>query len=152
MAISACVAVIFFSCDSRKVYEDKKDFPARYWVFNDPATFQFDIYDTESQYNLVLNVRNTAEYKYQNIYIQYYLEDSTGRLLERELKNIQLFHPVTGVPIGKGIGGFYNVTRNFVENYSFPQPGRYSIRFDQFMRQDSLADVVSVGIQVEKSK
>ena len=137
------------SCDSKGVFEEKKDFPELYWIFNNPAEFEFEIIDVEKKYNLLFNIRNTAKYQYQNIYLQYYLEDSTGRLLSKELKNIQLFNSKTGIPIGKGIGDYYDIERIFLDDYSFPSKGKYNLRIDQFMRQDSLPEISSVGLRVE---
>ena len=143
---------IVSGCDSRRVFEGKKDFRENYWVFNDPAEFEFQIEDTDKSYDLLFNIRNTAKYKYQNIYLQYYLEDSTGRLLSNDLKNIQLFHKITGVPMGKGLGDILDIEKVFLEKYRFEHPGLYRLRIDQFMRQDSLPDVLSVGLRVEFSK
>jgi len=144
--------VLFFvvsGCDSKRVFEGKKDFAENYWVFNDPAEFEFEIEDTDETYNLFFNVRNTSKYQYQNIYLQYYLEDSTGRLLSNELKNIQLFNKITGVPMGKGLGDILDIEKVFLEKYHFDKPGKYRLRIDQFMRQDSLPEVLSVGLRVE---
>ena len=137
------------ACDSQRVFEGKKDFSDRNWVFNNPAEFEFEIMDTNRPYNLLFNIRNTSKYQYQNIYLQYYLEDSTGRLLSKELKNIQLFNAVTGVPLGKGLGDLLDIEKVFLEKYSFENPGKYHLRIDQFMRQDSLPEIVSVGLRVE---
>ncbi len=137
------------SCDSKGVFVEKKNFPEMYWAFNNPAEFEFAIVDADKKYNLLFNIRNTAKYQYQNIYLQYYLEDSTGRLLSKELKNIQLFNSKTGIPLGKGIGDYYDIERIFLEHYSFPSKGKYNLRIDQFMRQDSLPEISSVGLRVE---
>ena len=145
-------ANVFFSCDSRNVYQGKKDFSDRYWIFNDQANFEFEIQDTTNRYNLWVNVRNSAKYQYQNVYLQYYLEDSTGRLLSKDLKNVQLFHEVTGVTMGEGMGDLFDVERVFLENYSFEQQGKHIFRIDQFMRQDSLPEILSVGLRIEKVK
>jgi len=141
--------IIVTACDSRRVFEGKKDFPNRYWIFNDPAEFEFEIENTDKTYNLLFNIRNTAKYQFQNIYLQYYLEDSTGRLLSRELKNIQLFNSKTGVPLGQGLGDLYDIEKIFLEDYSFQNEGKYKLRIDQFMRQDSLPEILSVGLRVE---
>jgi gliding motility-associated lipoprotein GldH len=145
------VALLFIisNCDSKRVFEGKKDFSDRFWSINNPAEFNFEIDDTDKSYNLLVNIRNTASFKYQNIYLQYYLEDSTGRVLSKELKNIQLFNAKTGIPHGKGIGGFYDIERTFLEEYNFEHKGLYKLRIDQFMRQDSLAEILSVGLRVE---
>jgi gliding motility-associated lipoprotein GldH len=141
--------ILFTGCNSKRVYEGKKDFPDRFWAFNDPAIFNFEIDDPNLKYNLSVSVRTAANYKYQNIYLQYYLEDSTGRLVSKDLKNIQLFNPVTGVPVGSGLGGLYDVQRVFLENFQFDHKGAYRFRIDQFMRQDSLPEILSVGLRVE---
>ena len=146
------LVILFFivsSCDSNGVFEGKKDFTDRYWVFDNPAEFEFEINETDKTYNLLFNIRSTAKYPYQNIYLQYYLEDSTGRLLSKDLKNIQLFDSKTGLPFGKGLGDLYDIKKIFLEQYSFSNNGKYKLRIDQFMRQDSLAEIMSVGLRVE---
>lgn len=147
--VLSTILFLVSSCDSKRVFEGKKDFSDRLWVFNNPAEFYFDIDDTDVAYNLLFNIRNTAKYQYQNIYLQYYLEDSTGRLLSKELKNIQLFNSKTGIPFGQGLGDIYDIEKTFLENYTFEHQGKYKLRIDQFMRQDSLAEVLSVGLRVE---
>lgn len=141
--------IFTYSCDNKGVYQGKKDFNNRYWVFSDPAKFDFEIEDPGRSYNLSFHVRNTAKYQFQNIYLQYYLEDSTGRLLSRELKNIELFNSITGIPLGKGLGDLYDIEKVFLENYQFEHPGKYRLQIDQFMRQDSLPEILSVGLRVE---
>lgn len=149
IVVRTLLLMFFFSgCESRIVFEGKKDFPEQCWVFNNPAVFEFEIEDESLGYDFAVNVRNTAKYKFQNIYLQYYLEDSTGRLLSKDLQNVQLFNPVTGIPLGKGLGNIYDLDRTFIEDFRFPGPGFYSLRIDQFMRQDSLSEVLSVGLRV----
>lgn len=147
--ILGSVVLFFFSCDSKRVFEGKKDFPDRYWVFNNPAEFEFEVKEVDKPHNLLFSIRNTASYQYQNIYLQYYLEDSIGRLLSQELKNVQLFNAITGVPLGKGLGDLYDIEKTFLEDYNFDNPGKYRLRIDQFMRQDSLPEILSVGLRVE---
>lgn len=146
------ISIFLTSCDRNLVFEGKKDFPEQYWVFNNPATFNFEINDPSKEYDILVNVRNSAKYKYQNIYLQYYLEDETGKLISRELKNVQLFNPITGVPVGTGLGDLYDVERPFLENYQFEKVGKYSFRIDQFMRQDSLPEILAVGIRIQYSE
>ncbi len=144
-------ALFFFvsNCDSKRVFEGKKDFTDKLWAINSPAEFYFEIDNTDKKYNLLFSVRSTAKYKYQNIYLQYYLEDSTGRLLSKDLKNIQLFNAITGIPYGSGLGDIYDIEKVFLENYTFEDKGNYKLRIDQFMRPDSLSEILSVGLRVE---
>lgn len=140
---------VIFACESNSVFNGKKDFSDKYWSFNDPAEFEFEITETDKPYNFFLNIRNTSKYQFQNIYLQYYLEDSTGMLLSKELKNIQLFNSITGVPLGDGIGDIFDIEKAFLEDYSFQNPGKYKLRIDQFMRQDTLPEILSVGLRID---
>ena len=147
--ILATILFLLSSCDGNRVFEGKKDFDDRLWKVDDPAEFQFEIVETDKLYNLLVSVRNSAKYPFQNIYLQYYLQDSTGRVLSKDLKNIQLFNSKTGIPLGKGLGDLYDIEKPILEDYSFNQMGKYTFRIDQFMRQDSLLEVMSVGFRVE---
>lgn len=146
--IMATLLFIVTSCDRKSVFEGKKDFPEKYWVFNNPAEFEFEITNTDRTYNLLVNIRNTAKYPFQNIYLQYYLEDSTGRLLSKDLKNIQLFNSITGVPLGQGLGDLFDLEKVLLDDYKFENQGKYRFRIDQFMRQDSLPEILSVGLRL----
>ncbi len=152
-ALLACaltsVFFIIIGCNSNSIFEENKDFSEGYWVFNNPAEFEFEVKEASKSYNFLFSIRNTSKYQYQNIYLQYYLEDSTGRLLSKELKNVQLFHPKTGVPMGKGLGDLFDIERTFLENYKIENKGIYKLRIDQFMRQDSLPEILSVGLKVQ---
>ncbi len=151
-ALPACIlASLFFiiGCNSNSIFEEKKDFSEGYWVFNNPAEFEFDVVEDNRSYNFLFSIRNTSKYQYRNIYLQYYLEDSTGRLLSKELKNVQLFHPKTGIPLGQGLGDLFDLERTFLEDYQIENKGKYKLRIDQFMRQDSLPEILSIGLKVQ---
>jgi gliding motility-associated lipoprotein GldH len=153
--------ILFFSiiiilactgCDHSRLYEKNADFKQRYWVVSEKPAFDFDIQDTEIMYNLYITLRNESDYPHSNIYFTYYLNDSTGRELEKKLASEFLFDKKTGQPFGSsGLGYIYEHKFPLFESYKFPQPGQYSIRYEQFMRTDTLHGIVSVGLRVEKA-
>jgi gliding motility-associated lipoprotein GldH len=67
------------------------------------------------------------------------------------LDELILMDPKTGQPRGKGLGDLYDNKVLMKRAYRFTKPGTYVLRIKQYMRQDPLPDVVSVGISVEKS-
>lgn len=145
------IALLVYStgCDQKPLYEGYRDFPDRRWVKNETAAFEFEVDHVEMNYNLQYTIRNTNKYPFQNLFLQYYLEDSTGNLLSKDLDNVQLFHPVTGVPFGNGLGDILVLKKPFLENYKFKNPGLYRLRIDHFMRADTLPEIVSIGIRVD---
>ncbi len=145
------IIALLWSCENNIVFEAKKDFPKRYWTINESAEFTFTIKDTAARYNFYYDIRNTNQYPYRNLYLQYYLQDSTGLVLKKDLNNVQLFNAVTGVPLGDGLGDIFDLQKEFVSGIAFVRPGKYKLRIDQFMRKDTLRNVVSIGLKVAKA-
>ncbi len=145
--------IVCVGCDHSRLYEKNTDFKQRYWIVSEKPTFDFDILDTESKYNMYITLRNESDYTYSNIYFTYYLNDSTGTELEKKLTSALLFDKKTGRPFGdSGLGYIYEHQFPLLESYKFKHPGKYSIRYEQFMRTDTLRGILSVGLRVEKAE
>ena len=138
------------SCDPGRVYEENKEFESGIWNVDSVPSFKFAIPE-EGEYDLYFNIRNTLEYPYQNLYVTYYLEDTIGNLLKTDLVNFNLFDPKTGKPLGEGgIGDIYGHQLMLLDNYRLEnQP--YTMRFQHYMRTDSLQDILAVGLRVEEN-
>lgn len=148
----AIIFTVFCSCDEERVFEKNMDFDSRTWLVNDKPEFEFEISDTLTAYNLYCNVRNTVSYPYARIFITYYLQDSSGTLLEKKLIGQLLFDDKTGEPQGtSGLGDIYDHRLPLKMDYRFDYPGRYKVKFEQYMRTDTLAGILAVGLRVEKS-
>jgi gliding motility-associated lipoprotein GldH len=144
--------ILLMACESDRLYEKNYEFSNRIWHIDSIPEFQFEISSDTQEYNILLNIRNTLSYPYQNIYIQYYLEDTLGQDLESDLINHQLFNAKTGDPLGDGgVGDIYDHRFRLLENYRFPGEGTYRIKLQQYMRRDSLPEIIAVGIRVDKS-
>lgn len=138
------------SCDKNRVYQQVYDFDDSGWNLDTIPAFTFYIADTEPK-NLKINLRYGLDYKDYNIYLQYHLEDSTGRELASDLISIDLFDPKTGRPLGAG-NSIYQQAAPILENYPFPKAGSYTFKIAQYMREVDLKEVYSVGLRVEEVK
>ena len=74
-----------------------------------------------------------------------------GKALVSTLQNMDLFDPVSGKPLGEGLGDIFDHRILALSNQQFPGKGLYRFKVQQFMRQDSLPLILSVGLRVEKS-
>lgn len=148
----AVIMVLLASCDEQRVFEKNFDFNRRYWPVNEKPEFEFEITDTLTRYNVYSNVRNSLEYPYANIFLTYYLRDSAGVLLDKNLVRHLLFDEKTGEPQGEsGLGDLYDHRIPLKTNHRFPYSGRYTIALEHYMRSDTLNGIVAVGLRVERS-
>jgi gliding motility-associated lipoprotein GldH len=142
--------LIFAACsDPARVYEQNLDLPGNLWLADKTAEFEFEIKDSERTYNLYYNIRNSLSYPYHNLYVRHVLEDSIGNELASALQNMDLFDPVTGKPLGEGLGDIFDHKILAISNKKFPEDGWYRFKIQQFMRQDSLPLILSIGLRVE---
>ena len=146
------IIVFFLSCDDERVYEKNTDFNSRYWLVQEKPEFEFEIQDTLQSYNLYCNVRNSLDYPYARVFVTYYLRDSAGVLVEKNMIRQLLFDDKTGEPQGEsGLGDIYHHRIPLKMHHRFPFPGKYKISFEQFMRTDTLSGILAVGLRVERA-
>ena len=147
--IPLIIVIVLSSCDSSRVYEDFNDLEESFWHLDSVQTFSFEIPDDSKLYNVSGTFRNASSYPFYNLYFQYTISDSLGNVLTEELKEVDLFDPKTGEPLGSGLGDLFDHSFVLEENYQFPNTGSYSISFEQYMRRDTLPFILSVGARVE---
>jgi gliding motility-associated lipoprotein GldH len=141
---------LFVACDDQRIVEKNVDFKNKIWLSDSLVTLPFEITDTQKNYNIYFNLRNTVSYPYENIYITYYLKDTANVELEKNLVNYNLFDTKSGKPFGSGLGDVFDHQFLLLENFEFSKPGLYVLQVQQYMRMDSLTEVVSAGTRVEQ--
>ncbi len=103
--------------------------------------------DTVSAYNLYINLRNTNDYQFQNLYLfvdviapngasirdtfECYLADNHGKWL------------------GKGKGKIYDNRFLYRQSVKFSTKGDYRIQLQQAMRVDDLNGLANIGVRME---
>ncbi|ADR23318.1 gliding motility lipoprotein GldH [Marivirga tractuosa] len=145
------MAFLIFACTEERYYENNHDFKDRIWNMEESAVFNFEIDSIEIPYQIKLNVRNTMEYPYRNLYINYQLRDSTN-LMEDKLVNLKLFEAKTGKPYGDHQSDLYSHQLILQDSVFFHQKGKYKIELKQYMREMELEGIVSTGIRIEQIK
>ncbi|MBX2915087.1 MAG: gliding motility lipoprotein GldH [Cyclobacteriaceae bacterium] len=143
------VGMLVSGCDSKRVFENYVEFQDRSWKIQQPVHFEFDIKDTQLKYNLYYEVRNSLDYPWQRIFVNYQLADSAGTTLSSKLISNYLFQK-DGQPLGRsGLGDVYDHRFLIFKNHSFVQPGKYKFTLQQENRQDTLAGILAIGLRIE---
>ncbi|WP_128547446.1 gliding motility lipoprotein GldH [Larkinella soli] len=150
LALFAILWLMLSGCDENAVYKGIEDIEDGTWYVNRAPEFTFQIKDTTATYSIHYIVRNSISYPYFNLYIRRYLLDDAGKTLDSRLDELTLLDPKSGKPYGDGLGDLFDHRINMVKNYRFAHAGTYTVRLRQYMRQNPLPEIYSVGITVEK--
>ncbi|MFM8833549.1 MAG: gliding motility lipoprotein GldH [Cytophagales bacterium] len=142
--------LLLVGCDSTRVHEVNLEFADKTWKIADKVTVDFEIKDTTLHYNVYFNVRNSLDYPYSRLFINYTIVDPKNVELEKKMVGNYLFDQKTGEPFGQsGIGDLFDHQFPILQHYTFHQLGLHKITFQQFMRKDTLEGVMAVGARVE---
>ena len=148
MVLLPVIAVIFFSCDSKRFFEENQRIEKGTWDNNHKVRFVVAINDTVSAYDFFVNVRNDADYPFSNLYffIRTILPD--GRIawdtVECRLADDY------GKWLGTGMGSVKFNRFFFQQGVRLRQCGNYVFEFEQAMRVRELKGIRDVGLRIEK--
>ena len=144
------ILLCFGSCTQSIVYKHTVSLPQAGWHVDFLPTFQFTIKDETEAYDILLLVKSTSAYPYQNLYLTYYLEEAKG-VIAQSLQQCDLFDPKTGHSLGRGLGQAKQHQASLLSNYRFPKSGTYTLKLEHFMRTENLCGLRAIGIQVVKT-
>jgi gliding motility-associated lipoprotein GldH len=147
--LSLFTGFFFSGCDSKRYFEENKTIPGGVWNTRNMVEFAVDIRDTAVAYNLYLNVRNSGDYPYSNLYVFIHTLLPGGRTVTDTVE-CQLAD-YTGRWIGSGIGSVKFNRFLFQEGVYFRRPGKYLFRIEQAMRDENLVGIRDVGLRIERT-
>lgn len=150
ISLLICLAVTgFISCqDTQTVVDDNVEIAGHNWSYTEKVQVPVVIEDASISYNVYLNLRLTASYKYSNIFLLIHTTNPDGKK-NTERKEFRLALP-DGEWLGSGSGNLYSYQMLFRENYKFPLKGKYTFELEQNMRDNPLNSVTDAGVRVEK--
>jgi gliding motility-associated lipoprotein GldH len=141
------ISLFLYSCDSRQVYNDYRKLKKDTWNRYNLQKFDIAVKDTVSLYDFYINIRNTTDYPYSNIYLFFNTKFPDGRkfrdTLELQLADLQ------GKWLGRGPGKIKDNHFRFKNMVRFPLKGIYSFTIEQAMRVEDLTGITDIGLQVE---
>ena len=152
------VCFLFVGCDSNAVYDVYKSVPNQ-WHKDSLASFKIQAPDTTNNYNLFVNVRNTNDYKYSNLFLIVELNYPNGRTIKDTLEYKM------AKPNGELLGiGFTDIKENklwykgYDSSFKFTEEGDYQVNIQHAMRQSgnvngivNLEGITDIGFRIESA-
>lgn len=144
------------SCDSKRVYDEYQSIPNA-WNKDSIITFNLQNIDSVQPYNLFINIRNTNDFAFSNLYLIAEIQFPHGRVITDTLE-YQM-----ALPNGEWLGtGFGNVKENklwYKERVRFNEPGQYKVSIQHAMRKggsvagiENLEGITQVGLRIEDTQ
>lgn len=148
------IAFLGTQCQTDGLFQGKKDMPSEGWALQEKPQFRFEIPADAPPYEFTYLVRNTIEYPYYNLFIRHTLRNEKNEVVQSKLEELTLFDAKTGKPLGEGLGDLFDhKIRSISLNKRVPlPPGKYVLELEQFMRQDTLSGILTVGVAVKTPK
>ena len=157
--IALILGITICSCDTNRVYDEYKSVPNQ-WNKDSVISFKVTPPDSINGYNLFINLRNTNDYKYSNLFLIVEMDYPNGKTVKDTLEYKM------ADPNGKLLGtGFTDVKENklwykgYKAPFVFNETGEYEVKVQQAMRQngqiggiDNLEGITDVGFRIEQTK
>jgi len=142
------MVVVFTSCNSNTVFNQYVELPAHGWCKNNAVAFNVDISDSLTNYNFGLNIRNTSDYRYRNLYVFLITEFPNGNISRYTVECVLANNE--GKWLGKGWGDIKENHIVLKSELRFPLTGHYRFLLQQAMRVDTLQGLHDVGLSLIK--
>lgn len=145
------VATVLMSCDKNRVYEEYRDIPGKVWENKEPVLFNVEVNDTVTPSNLIVHIRHTNEYQFQNLFLFFTTIYPDGEM-SRDTLEFYLLND-RGKPLGSCSGDICNAKFMIRKGVKFPQKGKYVFGIEQNMRtgEQKLQHITDIGLRIEKA-
>lgn len=142
------VVILFSACNNNVVYDENKEVNQRVWKTTDKLYYEVDITDTIKSYKLAINIRNTIEYPYSNIYFYMNTILPNGKVTKCDTIECYLAYP-DGTWKGKGNSKIRDNRFWIAKNVKFEQKGKYTFELRQATIDSTLKGICDVGLHLE---
>ena len=140
--------VMFISCNNNIVFEDYSAFKNQTWNADSSVVFHYFIADTICKNQIVIKVRHTTNYMFQNLFL--FVKTEKTDTLELLLANKE------GEWLGNGIGDVrevelvYRKDKVFAKKEDVTFEIEQAMRYGQFEKIQHLNNIKAIGLSIQK--
>ena len=151
LPIAFLAATLTLACCNRDaVFDSYVAIPRETWSADNLASFNIAIPDTSQSYDIMINLRNSTDYPFQNLFLFISIYSPNGGFVRDTFECF--LADDNGRWTGRGSGRIHDNRFIYREGVKFYQPGSYRFDLQQAMRVEDLRGVVDVGIRIEQSQ
>ena len=138
---------MFISCNN-SIFNDYKTFENQTWNSDSIIIWDYSVIDTISKNQLVIKVRHTTDYEFQNLFL--FVKAEKTDTLELLLANKE------GKWLGKGVGDVREIEVVYRKDKVFPKKGNFTFEIEQAIRYgklekiQNLNNIKAIGLSIQK--
>lgn len=148
-------ALFLVSCETNTVFSEVRALDG-HWGADEVIEFKLPELDSLATYNLFINVRNSNQYKYNNLFLIVSMNFPHGKTITDTLE-YRMANP-DGTWLGQGIGELKDNKLWYKERVKFIEEGTYTVDIMQAMRNNGevegvskLEGITDVGFSIENA-
>ncbi|MBP5548288.1 MAG: gliding motility lipoprotein GldH [Bacteroidales bacterium] len=142
------LATFFISCDRNVVFDEDRRVDEKGWHVSDALVFNYEATDTSNTFLCCIDLRNTIDYPFSNIYFSLKTIFPDGSVAADTNLHFILTEK-DGRPLGRQNGRYIDGRYPFCY-FHFPQQGVYQFVVEHAMRDTVLIGIKEVGISIVK--
>jgi len=146
------VAVLLFSCDKKRVFDEYKSVGSA-WHKDNIVTFDLPVLDSTKRYDLFVNLRDNNNYPFNNLFLIVAIEMPNG-FTKVDTLEYQMANP-DGTLLGNGFTDIKESKLYLKEGVKFR--GKYKVHIKQAVRESGkipgvqeLEGITDVGFRIEQ--
>ncbi len=145
--------ILVVSCDKNRVFDEYKSV-GNSWHKDSIVNFKLPKLEAKKNYNLFINIRDNADYQYDNIFLIVSLEQPNKQVKVDTLE-YKMANP-DGSLLGNGFSDVKESKLVYKTNENFKLKGDYKIKIQQAVRETGkiegdkmLKGITEVGFRIE---
>lgn len=142
------ISIVLSSCNTNTVFNQNVTIPDACWYKDNAVAFNVLINDSTKTYNFNLNIRNSTNYRYSNLYVFLITELPNGNVSRDTIECILADNE--GRWLGKGWGNLKENDILLKAGLMFPLKGNYKFLLQHAMRVDTLSGINNIGLSIIK--
>ena len=147
--------LLLVACDQSVLFSESVSYKDS-WPLDQPALFDLPQLESDKTYNLFLDVRNTNEFPFSNLFLIVSMDFPNGKVITDTLE-YRMANP-DGSWLGKGIGTVKDNKLWYKEKFQFTESGTYRLSVTHAVRNNNqvqgvsqLAGISDVGYSIEEA-
>lgn len=140
------IGLTIVSCQQPVLVDKFIEIPDRSWDYTHQPEIDVNVQNRNTAYRVYVNFRHNNQYEYSNVFLL--IHQKAG---ETQRVELTLAEP-DGRWTGKQSGDIYTHQELIMDQFRFPDTGRFVFSMEQNMRENPLKGAVAAGLRIEEVK